>query len=1387
MWVLFVMKFLYLHKQIFSILRLKESIFDRHHQYYKNIGIETILQQAGQIEQVSSDYQGRVIYELLQNAFDRADKRILVILKEDSLFIANDGIHFTYTADYDYHRGSLQRGDFQSLCSISTSTKNTAGSIGNKGVGFKSSFSIAREGFVNLYTKGAVVLQDSSIVQEHINFSVYEVFKNVSSISSNFSDQIKENILDKLDMLHHQRPDRGVPGFYFPYQLNQPCSTSETLLQEGYVTIVEIPIADPHYIETLILEMKNIHFQFVKLKYPDFSDRLKVAFKSEKHDFVKNIGKDDNFFSTIVEDERILQLAAAAKIEITSIEIGIYLRSNPGGLFYNYLPTQERSPFPYVDFHADFHTTVDRKSINYDGEVGRYNQALYRCCLEFYFALLKGQLSDDMNCSLNLRHIKKIKENQKFFFPSLLSIVDDGWLFDSVQDIMEISGNQYLNASIFLAGLAKEYFKTSRSISDHESFIATSMRFIEFFARGARQQYKLVDDFKELFGKQLLKNNAEIIPQVQLNEEVEILYRKKIEKKISVPEYLGVNIIDFAIEDETFRKALGVRDFSDSNEVLKFFKQCTFTGEYSTESISELDQQQQIRNIYSFFEMKNTQEYLTSHRFTRSHTRQGRDTQSVLNQANYNISTLFLKTLSGRYKPAQLCRKMELDLNFLPLVVDKDKLNNFLKFLGVSLDKTYFFADKRIHKELSKGLEYIPKFLKRSSKPEITAELILNFCIISDSDAWHPSLLNNNDYKFLYSITRTAMKGELDNLLVKNYASFPLEYKAILKEKLKKSLTYRSDIMRFYQTVYKMYEPEKFFLVCENNQLIWSDESPSFIIAGSKTDFELCCLIPDKKILCYYSVANLAAHLKSRVIIPHKGEIKIDNAVENKELKELINSKIIYILLSISYSKNSEVNYLDDDKDLTEVQNRLERLVIIEGSGLRQDIFFGTDNVISGKKYAYEDVKRENLYLEKSCNNRHTAEGISEFLFDNLSISESLELILFHKDISMLALEFTGADMAVLTQKWKADFNEKSIEFHNKILHAFDHTLEDDSEWFIYNQDHKSHILIEIDQKCRMDELFEYIQILKESDDFTGYFEGFEIVIDRSDIVRRISMLKLYADQSMRMSQEDKEKINELRPLLGIEESLNCFEELLKQEQAQINTEQLESKGNELLLSSRIDQITSAMPDFSKNINSTEFTGGKLDTLKSKKKTAVFLGADSLKDSSEFEAIGASGEEQVLIYFIQKFLELGIEQQKKGIEEIYNVLHKKIKKETAEKYRNGCLVSLGNALELSRALIPFFYVAMHAKFAYFDLIVYKNLQPTLIEVKTTYSESNNRFMLSSAEIDAARTEEFYEIVRVTPSTLNFLGNPIKLVEENLSHISGDNFVITPKNYEFRFK
>ena len=57
---------------------------------------------------------------------------------------------------------------------------------------------------------------------------------------------------------------------------------------------------------------------------------------------------------------------------------------------------------------------------------------------------------------------------------------------------------------------------------------------------------------------------------------------------------------------------------------------------------------------------------------------------------------------------------------------------------------------------------------------------------------------------------------------------------------------------------------------------------------------------------------------------------------------------------------------------------------------------------------------------------------------------------------------------------------------------------------------------------------------------------------------------------------------------------------------------------------------------------------------------------------------------------------------------------------------------------------------------------------------------------TSYEINAARGDDEYEIVRVTPKSIYFIGNPIKQVEEKIALIKTDKFQLIPKNYEFTF-
>lgn len=174
------------------------KLFQDHYDYYSSVGIEAIKQQAGQVEQVSSDYQGRVIYELLQNAFDKAEEKIKVMVKDNNLYIANDGVPFTYRSGYDYQDGSAVRGDFQALCSISTSEKDVNYSIGNKGVGFKSVFSVSAGGFAEIHTVGQIIGLEGKLQDSLISFRVYDTFKNTldlpEMLSKHERDKLSEHI-----------------------------------------------------------------------------------------------------------------------------------------------------------------------------------------------------------------------------------------------------------------------------------------------------------------------------------------------------------------------------------------------------------------------------------------------------------------------------------------------------------------------------------------------------------------------------------------------------------------------------------------------------------------------------------------------------------------------------------------------------------------------------------------------------------------------------------------------------------------------------------------------------------------------------------------------------------------------------------------------------------------------------------------------------------------------------------------------------------------------------------------------------------------------------------------------------------------------------------------
>lgn len=91
---------------------------------------EDIERNTGGAERVTKDHVGRWLYELLQNCDDAKASEVWIIVDEDVLYVADNGL-------------GLKAASVRAICGTDLSDKTT-GTIGRKGVGFKSVYEVTR-------------------------------------------------------------------------------------------------------------------------------------------------------------------------------------------------------------------------------------------------------------------------------------------------------------------------------------------------------------------------------------------------------------------------------------------------------------------------------------------------------------------------------------------------------------------------------------------------------------------------------------------------------------------------------------------------------------------------------------------------------------------------------------------------------------------------------------------------------------------------------------------------------------------------------------------------------------------------------------------------------------------------------------------------------------------------------------------------------------------------------------------------------------------------------------------------------------------------------------------------------------------------------------------
>jgi hypothetical protein len=386
------------------------QVFENHYGYFADKAGEVATQQQSGETAIRREYSGRVVFELLQNALDRADERVEVRLvpsdvtgEEHVLVVANDGLPVRVDRNYEYRNQSglagedRQRSDFNALCSVHTSNKSSEDSIGTKGIGFRSVFSL--ETHVRVWSRfadrgGWWGLE----MHSPLDFPTWEERQAEPTVARGIKNFLNDVELPPID------DGELRPSYHFPLPIAAETAPPSFDDETDLSTVVAVPVPDKHVeqVTDSITEFRDRHLLFtgldpgnrnvtVRFQTPDQSFSLPTWPSSDTE---LSVGWHD-WSITHWQSEALSDLAEEAKYEASEPGAAVAWppthqsargdgESGTKSVVYGYLPTLIDGPFG-ADFHGDFQLSIDRTNIRYDDEVmGPYNERLVQIGAELH-------------------------------------------------------------------------------------------------------------------------------------------------------------------------------------------------------------------------------------------------------------------------------------------------------------------------------------------------------------------------------------------------------------------------------------------------------------------------------------------------------------------------------------------------------------------------------------------------------------------------------------------------------------------------------------------------------------------------------------------------------------------------------------------------------------------------------------------------------------------------------------------------------------------------------------------------------------------------------------------------------------------------------------------
>lgn len=391
-------------------------VFAAHHAHHRGLPLDVVSRDRGSEQELSKDYAGRVIFELFQNAVDRAEHEIWIEVEPVDgghiLRVANDGRPFEMNPAFRPDAENQDRKDFHALCSLHTSAKHANRAIGNKGVGFRSVFTLGPRAAVWSRVRGGGWWGLELVRSSERPLATPAHHDGAALIAA--LGPTGAHLGPRTDRAHIE-----FPSFYFPSPLYAP--EGDALLTNGLAppagahTVVEVPTGSTPANEVLryLNTFACAPLHFVHLRYPKKAE-LRIHVRGLGLERERRIVPEGGW--TVVAfpgepdsreaaadaqtQDRLADLAGRADHPVNAPRVAIAFppevadpRVDEKSVLVGYLPTTSPAGFG-VQVQADFLLGTARTQVTVgDGDgshVERFNRALLAVAGDLLVRTLSG-------------------------------------------------------------------------------------------------------------------------------------------------------------------------------------------------------------------------------------------------------------------------------------------------------------------------------------------------------------------------------------------------------------------------------------------------------------------------------------------------------------------------------------------------------------------------------------------------------------------------------------------------------------------------------------------------------------------------------------------------------------------------------------------------------------------------------------------------------------------------------------------------------------------------------------------------------------------------------------------------------------------------------------